>query len=164
MRNRIGSVVGISCIAALCTALHLRGPRHDFRLQRYPVTFTDANRMSSGGWCPGPDDGSLAETNSKCHGRDATKSYTWFVLRAWAHQCDSLVPHCMRRRPSRGARSDPPRPSGSCHDYNKNPHPRQLCYISLEILHHEPGSCYYLRQAPASSRTVFYVSLKCLHQ
>ena len=41
--------------------------------------------------------------------------------------------------------------SGSCHDYNKNPHPRQLCYISLRNLHYEPGFCYYLRQAPASS-------------
>jgi hypothetical protein len=27
----------------------------------------------------------------------------------------------------------------------------ELYYVSLRILRHEPGSCYYLRQAPASS-------------
>ena len=44
-----------------------------------------------------------------------------------------------------------PLPPGSCCDCNKKPPPRQLCFVSLRILHHEPGSCYYLRQAPASS-------------
>ena len=44
-----------------------------------------------------------------------------------------------------------PPPPGSCCDDNKNPPPRQLCYVSPRILRHEPCSCYYLRQAPASS-------------
>ena len=48
----------------------------------------------------------------------------------------------------------PPPPPGSGCDYNKNPPLRQLCYVSPKILHHEPGSCYYLRQAPASSPTL----------
>ena len=39
-----------------------------------------------------------------------------------------------------------PLPPGSCCDCNKNPPPRQVCYISLGILHNEQGSCYYLRQ------------------
>ena len=44
-----------------------------------------------------------------------------------------------------------PLPQGSCCDCNKNPPPRQICFVSRRILHHEPGSCYCLRQAPASS-------------
>ena len=53
-------------------------------------------------------------------------------------------------------RHPPSLPPGSGCDYNKNPPLRQLCYISHKILHHEPGSCYYLRQAPASSPTLLY--------
>ena len=102
------------------------------------------------GWCPGPDDGSLAEQKlqlprSRCNGELHLVCSSHLVFEA--HQCESLVPTCMRRRPPRGARRSP----GSCRDYNKNPPPRQLCYVSLRILRHEPGSCYYLRQAPAPS-------------
>ena len=53
------------------------------------------------GWCPGPDDGSLAETNSNCHGQELMESYTRFVPRAlsYAHLGDSFLPLCMRKRP-----------------------------------------------------------------
>ena len=35
--------------------------------------------------------------------------------------------------------------------YDKHPPLRQVCYISPGSLCQEPGSCYYLRQAPAAS-------------
>ena len=38
--------------------------------------------------------------------------------------------------------------------YDKHPPLRQLCYVSPRILRHKPGSCYYLRQAPASSLNI----------
>ena len=38
----------------------------------------------------------------------------------------------------------PPIPPGSCCDYNKNPPPRQLCYISLRILHQKRSGSWVL--------------------
>ena len=49
----------------------------------------------------------------------------------------------------------PPQILAVCCDCDKNLPPRQLCYISPRTVRpHEPGSCYNLRQAPASSPTV----------
>ena len=59
---------------------------HTFRLRRHRYlgklctvssVALDGLKFVVPGWCPGPDDGSLAETNSNCHGQGVMQSYTW---------------------------------------------------------------------------------------
>ena len=65
----------------------LRSPFR-FRGHRYLEAFhvfsvaLDGLKFVVPGWSPGPDDGSLAETNSNCHGQELMESYTRFVPRA----------------------------------------------------------------------------------
>jgi len=68
-----------------------------------------------------------------------------------AHLCATRHPESTRQRNCTSLHPPLPLPQGSCCDCNKNPPPRQICFVSRRILHHEPGSCYCLRQAPASS-------------
>ena len=44
----------------------------------------------------------------------------------------------------------------SCYGCSKNQPLPQLCNTWPQILHHKPGSCYYLRQAPASWPSLLY--------